>query len=306
VDFAGWRAAARAFALSDTPPEAIVWSVGASDDLFASDSALPEPSAKFSVSRALLELAETAIQARDPERFALLYTLVWRVHRGEKHLLEDVADPTVQRVQRLAQAVRRDTHKMRAFLRFREVTQDGATRYVAWFEPSHFIVEANAAFFVRRFATMTWSILTPYRSAHWNGSELSFGPGADPADVPDDDRLEAYWRAYFSAIFNPARLKIGAMTAEMPKKYWRNLPEAAAIPELIRAARARTEAMVDEPHFSAPRAPRLKAPALPLETPVHGSLAALMAEGHACRRCDLWQRATQFVPGAGPQDPLCQ
>lgn len=302
VDFAGWRAASRAFALSGVPPEDIVWSVGAPHDLFASDSALPEPTAKFTVSRALLDLAETAIQARDPERFALLYTLVWRVHRGEKHLLEDVADPTVQRVQRLGQAVRRDTHKMRAFLRFREVTQDGATRYVAWFEPSHFIVEANAAFFVRRFATMTWSILTPYRSAHWNGTELRFGPGADPADVPDDDRLEAYWRAYFSAIFNPARLKIGAMTSEMPKKYWRNLPEAAAIPELIRGARARTEAMVDEPHFSALRAPRRKAPALPLEVPAHGSIRAVMEDGRTCRRCGLWERATQFVPGAGPPD----
>ncbi len=302
VDVAGWRAASRAFALSSVPPEDIVWSVGKSDDLFASDTALPEPTAKFTVSRALLELAETAIQARDPERFALLYTLVWRVHQGEKHLLEDVADPTVQRVQRLAQSVRRDTHKMRAFLRFREVTQDGAMRYVAWFEPSHFIVEANAAFFVRRFATMTWSILTPYRSAHWDGNELSFGGGADPADVPDDDRLEAYWRAYFSAIFNPARLKIGAMTSEMPKKYWRNLPEAAAIPELIRGARARTEAMVDEPRFSAPRPARPKAPALPLEVPAHGSLDALVAGGQACRRCDLWERATQFVPGAGPQD----
>jgi DNA polymerase len=27
-----------------------------------------------------------------------------------------------------------------------------------------------------------------------------------------------------------------------------------------------------------------------------------MAEGHACRRCNLWERATQFVPGAGPPD----
>ena len=84
---------------------------------------------------------------------------------------------------------------------------------------------------------MTWSILTPYRSAHWDGATLTFGPGADPADVPDDDALAEYWRAYFASIFNPARLKVAAMTSEMPRKYWRNLPEAAAIPDLIRAAR---------------------------------------------------------------------
>ncbi len=85
-------------------------------------------------------------------------------------------DPEVQRAQRLAQSVRRDTHKMRAFVRFREVAEPEGTRYVAWFEPDHFIVEANAPFFVRRFATMVWSILTPYRSAHWNGEDLASPP----------------------------------------------------------------------------------------------------------------------------------
>ena len=121
-------------------------------------------------------------------------------------------------MQRLAAAVRRDTHKMRAFVRFREVTEPEGTRYVSWFEPDHYIVEANAPFFTRRFATMVWSILTPYRSVHWDGTDLRFDVGASPADVPDDDRLEAYWRAYYSSIFNPARLKIGAMRSEMPWK----------------------------------------------------------------------------------------
>jgi DNA polymerase len=300
TDLQTWRAAARALALAGTPPDQTLWSVGASTDLFAGDAPAPPATVAFTVPRALLELACTAIQARDPERFALLYALVWRAHRGEKHILEDVADPLVQRVQRLAQAVRRDTHKMRAFLRFRAVEEDGATRYVAWFEPSHFIVEANAPFFVRRFATMTWSILTPYRSAHWNGADLTFGPGADPSEVPDDDRLEAYWRAYFSSIFNPARLKIGAMTSEMPKKYWRNLPEAAAIPDLIRTARGRTTAMVDTPVFSPERAPsrhRVTAARAPQSA---GTLAALAEEAAACQRCPLWQPATQTVFGAGP------
>jgi DNA polymerase len=303
TDLQTWRTAARALALNNTPPEAILWSVGASTDLFAGEAPAPPPSAAFTVPRALLDLAETAIQANDPERFALLYTLVWRAHRGEKHILEDVADPLTQRVQRLAQSVRRDTHKMRAFVRFRAVEEDGATRYVAWFEPTHFIVDANAPFFVRRFATMTWSILTPYRSAHWNGTDLTFGDGANPADVPDDDRLEAYWRAYFSSIFNPARLKIGAMTSEMPKKYWRNLPEAAAIPDLIRSARERTAAMVETPLFSPERAPpRHRAAAAPTPPQTAGTLAALAEDAAGCQRCPLWQPATQTVFGAGPAD----
>ena len=255
ADWTGWRTAARSLALQGVTPDDAVWSVGMPDDLFARDGAPSDAKASFNVPKALVDLSRTVIQARDPARFALLYRLLWRTHGGERHLLDQVTDPEVQRAQRLAQAVRRDTHKMRAFVRFRVVQQPEGTHHVAWFEPGHHIVEANADFFVRRFATMTWSILTPDRCAHWNGREIRFTPGANRADVPDDDALETYWRAYFSAIFNPARLKIGAMTSEMPKKYWRNLPEAAAIPGLIRGASGRVSAMVS------------KAGALPLAPP---------------------------------------
>ncbi len=301
VDWAGWRSAARSLALEGVAPEQVVWSVGAPDDLFAEGEPglAAAPSGAFTVSRALVGLAETAIQARDAERFALLYRLIWRAHRGEKQLLEMTTDPDVQRVQRLAQAVRRDTHKMRAFVRFREVNEADAVRYVSWFEPDHYIVEANAPFFVRRFATMVWSILTPYRSAHWTGAALEFGPGALPSDVPDDDRLEAYWRAYFSSIFNPARLKIGAMTSEMPRKYWRNLPEAAAIPELIRTASGRVDRMVDEPVISPPKP--LRAVPEPAAAP-SSRLQAAAQEAQRCRRCPLWEPATQVVFGEGPAD----
>ncbi len=301
VDWEAWRAAARALALADVAPEDIVWSVRAIDDLFA-EPEQPEivaPVGSFTVPRALVSLAETVIQANDPERFALLYRLIWRAHRGEKHVLEMTTDPEVQRMQRLAQAVRRDTHKMRAFVRFREVVEPEGTRYVSWFEPDHYIVEANAPFFTRRFATMSWSILTPYRSAHWDGEALRFDVGASPADVPDDDRLEAYWRAYYSSIFNPARLKIGAMRSEMPQKYWRNLPEAAAIPELIRTASGRVDAMVEQPVFSSPRPARVV-----VSAPAESGTALQQAAHDAaeCRRCALWEPATQVVFGEGPAD----
>ena len=320
VDFAAWRAAARDLAIEGVPPEAVIWSVGAPDDLFAGTEQPPQPAAAaaFSVPRPLVELAQTVIQAREPERFALLYGLIWRTSRGEKRVIEDVTDPQVARAIRLSQSVRRDTHKMRAFVRFRAVEEEGVTRYVSWFEPDHFIVEANADFFVRRFATMVFSILTPYRSLHWTGSQVDFGPGADPSQVPDDDALERYWRAYFSSIFNPARLKVSAMTSEMPRKYWRNLPEAAAIPELVRAAQERTRTMLETAPMpktaptpkAATRPQAAQSLVEPGEPPIGdlladtlpASVAALARDAAGCRRCPLWQPATQTVFGEGPQD----
>jgi DNA polymerase len=300
VDWEGFRAAARALALGGIPPDSVVWSVRAIDDLFGSDAPSVTGEGAFRLPRALVSLAETVIQASDPQRFALLYRLVWRAFHGERHLLEQITDPQVDRANRLAQAVRRDTHKMRAFVRFRVVNDGGEARHVAWFEPLHFIVEANATFFVRRFAGMTWSILTPYRTVHWDGAELAFTPGARLADVPDDDRLAEYWRVYFSAIFNPARLKIDAMTSEMPRKYWKNLPEAAAIPELIEGAARRTEAMEQQTGLAPPRPVTRRArPPGPLP---NSNLARARIEAAQCHRCALWQPATQMVFGEGPAD----
>ena len=302
VDWGGWRQAARSLTLAGVPPEQVIWSVGRPDDLMAegAEDPAPAPVGTFNVSRALVGLAQTVIQAREPARFALLYKLLWRAHAGELHLLDQVTDPEVQRALNLAKSVRRDTHKMRAFVRFRVVEEPEGTRHVAWFEPDHYIVEANADFFIRRFATMHWSILTPYRCAHWDGNEIQFTAGASRADVPDDDALEAYWRAYFSAIFNPARLKIGAMTSEMPRKYWRNLPEAAAIPEMIRTAAGRTTTMMNQPMNATSKPARPVPPTLSY-LPDEPLMAAARQAAN-CRACPLWEPATQTVFGEGPSN----
>lgn len=291
-DFDGWRTAARRLAVAGVDPADVTWQVGDTPaDLFAADPLPPEAlRAAFSVSRAFIELAEKAILHSDPERFALLYALLTRL-RDRPGTMEDKADPLLRRVDQLAKAVRRDIHKMRAFVRFREVEEGDDTRFVAWFEPDHHIVRANAGFFVRRFATMRWSILTPEVSIHWDGETLSEGPGAARADAPDGDPVEALWKGYYAAIFNPARLKTGAMLSEMPKKYWRNLPEAALIPDLIAGAQAREAAMI----ATAPAPPRR-----------HGNTVAVWAslrgEAMTCTRCPLHKDATQTVWGEGPLD----
>jgi DNA polymerase len=91
---------------------------------------------------------------------------------------------------------------------------------------------------------MRWSILTPEASAHWDGTALRMGPGGTRRDAPPEDAGDDLWRAYYAAIFNPARLKPAAMRAEMPVKYWRNMPEAREIPRLMAEAPRRAAEMV--------------------------------------------------------------
>jgi len=297
-DFDGWRAAARTAALLDIPAEGLHWQVGGQfADLFAGATEPPLPpapaGAAFAVPRPFIALAEDVILHRDAERFGLLYAMLLRL-RDAPRRIEDETDPLRRRLEAMAKAVRRDIHKMRAFLRFREVTEeDGQPRYVAWFEPEHHIVRANAGFFQRRFASMRWSILTPDIAIHWDGTTLDEGPGATRDEAPDGDPTEAVWKTYYASIFNPARLKTHAMLKEMPKKYWKNMPETALVPQLIAGAQARETEMVAATQNVKRTGPGGNA---------GDALAALREEAAHCRRCPLWKPATQTVFGEGPAD----
>ena len=286
-DFDGWRAAARALASHGIPADQLTWHIAgeASADLYA---ATPPPAGgtPFPVPRAFLTLAETAVCHSDPERFALLYALLLRI-RANPRALEDEADPLVRRVEAMAKAVRRDIHKMHAFVRFREVEDADGPRFVAWFEPEHHIVRAAAGFFARRFATMRWSILTPELSVHWDCERLTEGPGASRADAPEGDPVEAVWKTYYASIFNPARLKVGAMLKEMPKKYWKNMPETALVGALVAGAQAREAKMVERSETQ-------------LGSNALAAWQAVREEARGCTRCHLYECATQTVFGEGP------
>ena len=387
-DFEGWREASRALVMAGVAPESVEWLVeGDPVPLFggAAPPAPPPDAPQPRVPRDFPDLARLVSRHRDPARFALLHGLLHRLQH-ERGLLEDAADPMVARANAMARAVRRDAHKMHAFVRFREVrVEDGApaaplpppppvhvpqdpaparnaravalalrdlgrleeaagpepvrealpaptpapdSRFVAWFEPEHHILRAESGFFARRFAMLRWSILTPGLSAHWDGVEVSFGPGARRADAPSEDAAEGLWRAYFASIFNPARLKPDAMRAEMPKKYWRNLPEAQDIPRLMAEAPKRVAEMVAR-GATPPAERRQRTVHLPahlqaaqpdgargVEAPMPADLlseALPFPEAQAALRRDLLARndlppwvanATQPVMGEGPQHPL--
>lgn len=265
TDWHGWRTATRKLVLSKVPPEDVHWSVGG--QTHDEGNELPAGASGFYVPRTLVTLAALALQARDPQRFALLYRLVRRANAGEKVLgLKDDAD--VQRVHQLAYAVRAEAHRMRTMLRFLAVEEDGRDRFLGWYAPAHYVLEANAQLIARRFPDLIFSVFTPDGAAHWNGAELRFGEGA--AAFTDDGALLGWWRAHHARLWAAARAGT-------------SIPEA-------------------EPLDEAPRSP--DRPALgPVVLPIQADPQILQATDSAatCRRCPLHQAATQTVFGEGPE-----
>lgn len=333
---ASWREASRELLVKEISPAEILFEDGSqSPSLFSTEElkATPPPSAKdkelgyydprslpsLNIPKSFFELAEMVACHREPERWSLLYQAVHRITLGgERHLLRVSTEPLTRRLMELSKAVSRDRHKMKAFVRFRKIGEQevsGREQFVAWFEPEHFIVELTAPFFAKRFASFDWSILTPYRCAHWDGEKIDFTAGVEASQAPKDDELEDYWRTYYASIFNPARLKLKAMQSEMPKKYWKNLPEAPLIADLTSLASQRASRMVEDgpnterAHVSA----KVPIGAQHNDTDKVGmtpeealrrveelSLAEIDAEATACRHCPLYEAATQTVFGEGP------
>ncbi|MFL5133089.1 MAG: UdgX family uracil-DNA binding protein [Microvirga sp.] len=244
ADLHNFRRAVRWLIAEELAPQHVVFAIDDAPGLFGQEATGDAPA--VSIPKGVARLVEHVVCHSDPERYALLYQLVWRVRNGERDLLEIASDPLVHRIDLMARAVRRDLHKMHAFVRFRRMTQDDLERFAAWFEPEHFILEAAGPFFIDRFRSMDWTILTPIGSMRWDRATLTFGPPARREDAPNDDSFEEGWRGYYESVFNPARVNPTAMRAEMPKKYWRNMPETAAIPGLIQTASGRVERMIEQ------------------------------------------------------------
>lgn len=255
--------------------------------LFAAAKQAPGARATLKVPRAFVQLARTVAVHRDPLRWDLLYRMVWRLVHDEPRLLEDLFDPDVAAAHLKERAVLRDIHKVHAFVRFREVQENDKTIWVAWYNPDHFCLALAAPHFVTRFRNMAWSILTPDASAHWDGATLRFGEGVPQREAPTADTLEDLWRIYYRSIFNPARVKIKAMKQEMPRRFWRALPESEDIDGLIRGA-----------HQAVLRGALTQGKTVPIE-PLPQTLAALNGQLATCQVCAFCAQTTQVVPGDG-------
>ena len=282
--YEGWREASRRLISAGIPPEDVLWTHEPS--LFGSDT-LSAGTRHIAVPKQFVALADLISCHREESKWSLLYRVLYRIVQGERHLLAIESDPDVNVLYRMRKEITHDMHRMKAFVRFRELDD----RYIAWHKPDHFIVEKMAPWFAERFGSMKWSILTPDRTAHWDLQKLSFGPGVAATEAPTKDALEELWLAYYASTFNPNRVNEKVLRNHVPARYWAAMPETVMIPGLIADAKARGQQMCEAKPISAAAF-----------VPSQATLPMLRESVHACRGCDLHERATQPVFGQGRED----
>ena len=296
TDFSSWREAARKLIQANIMPRHVNWNdTEGQASFFAQGLPTNIINENNNVPAEFLELAEYICHHHSPERFSLLYQMLWRLVRVDKNLLKIESDPLTNRLEIMRKAIRRDVHKTKAFVRFK-ITHDenGLEHYIAWHKPDHYSLRLSAPFFKRRFSVMNWTILTPDESAWWDGKTLNFGPGAKVTDAPSDDHTEELWKEFYRAIFNPARVKIKAMKKEMPVRHWATLPEASIIPEMLAEVPERIKIMIEHNEGYARSANDF--------IPKDANLEELRSASIRCEGCPLYRNAAGTVFGVGPKD----
>ncbi|WP_338767565.1 UdgX family uracil-DNA binding protein [Massilia sp. METH4] len=312
TSFDEWRAAARDLIVRRLPPESVQWSTqdGGGDLLsgmppvvVAGSKVVDEVVAQTPdmssdppprISRQLMELLQSAACYRAPDRWAFLYRVLWRWHHGE-HEVISMADEDGARLHHMAKAVRHEEHDMHAYLRFRERPEEaGEPRFVAWFEPAHDVLPQVARHFARRMGKTSWMIATPDATVLWDGATLHTGEALARSAADFDDAGEALWLTYYRSIFNPARLNADIMHGHIRQRFWKNLPEAAVVPHMVTqaAAGARKVGQLDT-------VGKRGGTTIPISSEKAAPERQQPSSLDECRRCDLWQNATQAVGGQG-------
>lgn len=195
-----WRDAAKRLIGAGIQPDQIIWHCGASGHSGQADmSQIPAASRRIKAPKDFITLANTVVWHKDPRRFALLYSLLWRL-RYESGLIADTDDAALARLRRMEAAVMRARSRMRADLRFHSLRTGGPRHsFGAWYVPVHAVIEATAPAFARQFDTLDWFIASPTVTARYREGILTFTSGQTPPALRPDAPAED-WTSYFQHI----------------------------------------------------------------------------------------------------------
>lgn len=161
---AAWRAAARRLLLAGVGPDAVAWQISLEASTLGNAATV-----RLRVPQAFLVLANTVVWHRRPERFDLLYRLLWRLRR-EPALLEKGMDPAITELQGMERSVRKCLASCKRHLRLHAV---GPREFEGHLAPDHLTLEPFARHIAGRYSDLNWRILTPNGTADHRDGELT-------------------------------------------------------------------------------------------------------------------------------------
>lgn len=205
-----WRTAARALLAARVLPESVTWS----PDMTAPLPALPKARYRVRVPERFLAMAGIVVWHSDPDRFARLYAMAFRL-LAHPELLNDSACTEMADLFAMEQQVLRAHRMLKSRLYLHDLHRPVARRaFAGWVDTPHDPLELTRQEFTRRFSDIDVSIYTPNRAAHWISGRLVFQP-APPRPALPKKTSDPFWAAWLrdhvpDVPFAPMRLALPA------------------------------------------------------------------------------------------------
>lgn len=165
----------------------------------------------------------------------ILFQFVKYAFSSPINIEEDLSNNAVLEVRRAMHLMRRESHRMKAFVRFK-LTKDNL--YYAIVEPDCDVLPLIENHFKNRYADQRWLIYDAKRKygiyydlEQTSTIELQFDAKSSSskflAEICDEDEefFQNLWRRYFSSVNIESRKNMKLHIQHMPKRYWKNLTE---------------------------------------------------------------------------------
>ncbi|RZA02544.1 MAG: DNA metabolism protein [Sphingobacteriaceae bacterium] len=156
------------------------------------------------------------------------------VFDSPKNIEDDYGNRFVMRLSELIRMIRREKHRMEAFIRFQKLKDE---TFYATIEPDFNVLPLLIKHFRNRYADQKWIIYDTRRNygVYYNLHDteyinLDFSAVSKAGDVAiafteDEGIYQSLWQNYFKSVNIPARKNTKLHMRHIPKRYWRHLTE---------------------------------------------------------------------------------
>jgi len=153
---------------------------------------------------------------------------------SDRNIEEDFGNRYVLRVSEIVQMVRRERHRMEAFVRFQKLG-DGV--FYAVVEPDFNVLPLLIKHFKDRYADQKWIIYDQRRKygIYYNLHEVEYveidfsrknnNGGASVVFNEDEGLYQHLWQNYFNSVNIASRKNTKLHLRHIPKRYWKHLTE---------------------------------------------------------------------------------
>ena len=180
-------------------------------------------------SNTVLEIAKDVYLTEDPYKELILYYFLKNALKYPQNITQHFELKCVNKALKLSKYVHRETHKMKGFLRFKEMKN---LFLYAEMEPENCIIFELANHFTHRLKNNNFVIFDKKRGiyAFYDQKQLKFMSKEDVIQLNLEEKksekeIEDLWKTFFDTIAIQERENLRCQRNFMPKKYWKYMIE---------------------------------------------------------------------------------